>query len=345
MFNLANANFQAMDIKVKMDTIGISSFKIGLTVNINVYKYRVRYFAVNSAFPFHFNIIEHYTPYEKVTITTLATATFTPTYSSILPAIATYRAFPNPASNYNIISYVSCFVYAGTAEPTSPPPTYYPPGMNISAVVVSNTTFTLTMAVKTKAYIEKIHFTLIVYDAVQIQNSRQYILNYARVAWPAGGGNYQVSQPYWDSVIFGWTDFIGSRNTDIIFFNLQLALISGTNYGIVMPASAPLGAGQQPISNFGYSLFYLQFVTCPNSTYYYDYTLNLCVLCESVISNCATCLNSSYCKLCDSPYLIDPTFLCSPCPITNCNTCINYTNCLQCNYASNYALTANGTAC
>jgi hypothetical protein len=69
-----------------------------------------------------------------------------------LPAAALYKTFTNPASNYNIIMFVSCYQYAGTVEPTSPV-SYYPPGMNLSYAVISNTSFTLTMNVKTKAYI------------------------------------------------------------------------------------------------------------------------------------------------------------------------------------------------
>jgi hypothetical protein len=88
---------------------------IGLNKNVNVYKYKIRYFSVNSLFPYHFNIVPHYQPYEQVTITAASTTTVTTVYSSILPASATYKTFANAASNYNIFSYIPCFQYAGVA--------------------------------------------------------------------------------------------------------------------------------------------------------------------------------------------------------------------------------------
>jgi len=81
----------------------------------------------------------------------------------MLPSAATYKTFAQPASHYNIIWYICCLEYAGTTEPSG---TVYPPGMNVSYAINSNTTLTLAMAVKTDTYIDKIHFTVIVYDAV-----------------------------------------------------------------------------------------------------------------------------------------------------------------------------------
>lgn len=67
-------------------------------------------------------------------------------------------------------------------------------------------------------------------------------------------------------------------------------MIDATNYGVKMLTSAPLG-GQQPITTFGHSLFYMSTIICPNSSYYYNVTAYLCILCSQNIPNCDTCLN------------------------------------------------------
>lgn len=59
---------------------------------------------------------------------------------------------------------------------------------------------------------------MIFYDKVQIENSGLYKLYFDRVAWPVSGGTLRVDQPFWNSVIFGWTDFVGTRNSQTLFF-------------------------------------------------------------------------------------------------------------------------------
>jgi hypothetical protein len=108
-----------------------------------------------------------------------------------------------------------------------------------------------------------------------------------------------------------------------------------------MPTSVPLGASQQPISTFGHSMFYMQIVLCPNSSYYYNYTLDLCILCISVISNCDQCLDGINCTVCASSYILNPVNnQCVVCPILNCINCVSYTKCQLCDYNNNYSLSA-----
>ena len=52
-------------------------------------------------------------------------------------------------------------------------------------------------------------------------------------------------------------------------------MINAVDYGIKMLTSAPLGGGQ-PIQTFGYSLFYMFTIACPNSTYFYNTTSGMC---------------------------------------------------------------------
>jgi hypothetical protein len=63
---------------------------------------------------------------------------------------------------------------------------------------------------------------------------------------------------------------------------------------------------------------YYNSTTC-KANYFIDSTSNLCQKC--IINNCGTCLNSTYCESCITPFVKSPTGQCYLCSITNCVSC------------------------
>jgi hypothetical protein len=159
--------------------------------------------------------------------------------------------------------------------------------VNISYNITSTSTILFSIDLGTNAQLPLLHFTVIVYDQVQLANSGAYRLNYTRVNW-TGTENHSlpISPGYEDYVITGWTAFSSTSTSSVLFFDLFTGIVpnfsndsndsndsNANQTGVYMPAYVPKNAGQATADNYSFSIFSLESIFCNTPTFYYNILL------------------------------------------------------------------------
>ena len=105
---------------IKVDTWVYMIFKLSykstwifIIFNLGINIFILRYFAVDTAFPYHFNVITNLNFFGGTTLTAYSTYSFVINYPSYVPG-RLYTQFTNPLSNYKILFFLTCFKYVGT---------------------------------------------------------------------------------------------------------------------------------------------------------------------------------------------------------------------------------------
>ena len=93
----------------------------------------------------------------------------------------------------------------------------------------------------------------------------------------------------------GFTNFTTYRTSTVLIFSWEFTTINGIT-GIQMPISVSRNPSWLPVSQYGFSYFYLKTWICLDQTYF-DPSTNLCSGCP--IIHCINCLNLTVCSRCD----------------------------------------------
>jgi hypothetical protein len=174
--------------------------------------------------------------------------------------------------------FLTCLNYTAASESNT---TKYPPMVNISYKIISNSTINFTVDLGTSGTVSLLHYTIIVYDIIQIRDSGGYRLNYTRVNW-TGIDNHSLPIPpdYADYVIMGFTAFSSTSTTTSLFFDLYAGIVpnfpNDTNAnqpGVYMTAFVPKKSGQTTATNYSFSIFSFESIICNTPTFYYNISL------------------------------------------------------------------------
>ena len=87
--------------------------------------------------------------------------------------------------------------------------------------------------------IERLHYSIIVFDQADVESSRIYTLIYERVNFTRDGGSYEFHQNFTDNFIIGWTDFNSERTLVAVDFKTDFKTLDDGKYGLHMNPSRP----------------------------------------------------------------------------------------------------------
>lgn len=82
-----------------------------------------------------------------------------------------------------------------------------PVDFNIDAYVTSNSTYVFSVTLQIRTTIERLHFSMIVFDEKDVQASAQYVLVYKRISLGRTGGFIPIPVEFTNNLIIGFTDF------------------------------------------------------------------------------------------------------------------------------------------
>lgn len=103
----------------------------------------------------------------------------------------------------------SMFIYAAN-QPSSDPP-YNPLDIRIDAYVISNTQYNITVSISINCMMDRLHFSMIIFDKDDVQESKKYMLVYDRISWTNDGGFLEIPAEFVENFIMGLTDFSSNR--------------------------------------------------------------------------------------------------------------------------------------
>ena len=229
---------------------------------------------------------------------------------------------------------MTCMYITGINEPQyDPPANYNPLNLHIYSEVLSNETYLLNVSLSIKINLERLQYSMVIFDQEDVQASLQYFLVGERIDLSDNGGFIPVPAQFVDNFIMGFTDFSSYRTLVAIHFSWDFATVNGV-HGVSMPRSIGRSPARTVITRVGFTLFYMKTWICPTNTFI-NHTTNLCTACS--IEGCTTCLSLKICGVCDNAnhykligkncvrcdvdnnYFLNPdTMQCQLCPIQFC---------------------------
>lgn len=171
-----------------------------------------------------------------------------------------------------------------------------------------------------KNTIDKLHYSIIIFDQQDVESSGFYALMYGRKDFNYSGGFIPIPIEFADSFVLGFTNFSSPRTNNIIYFTWNTSTVSGS-FGLFMEAAPyPVQGAINPVVYYGFTYLYIKTWDCGLGNFFLDETDEMCTACP--IENCSLCQNLTSCKICVDGFYADPTtLLCNPCPQQGCLQC------------------------
>jgi len=203
-----------------------------------------------------------------------------------------FATFSTPLSNNYMVFFLSCLSFNGTQETTVD----YPPTIKLTYAITSTTTYDVTVVFGKSGTYDFLHYTVIAFDKPHLENTGLFKVVHDRFNFSSAGGAVVIPSLFWDYAMMGLTDYSSTSNgKTMIHFELRLADVNNISC-LFMPAAVPRDASLQPLSRYGFSLFYIMVPHCP-AGYYYDIPSQLCYACPFLV-HCQTCASPAACAEC-----------------------------------------------
>lgn len=106
-----------------------------------------------------------------------------------------------------------------------------PVDLNIDAYVNSNSTYIFNVSLSIRTTINRLHFSMIIFDQKDVENSGKYVLVYQRLSFGRPGGWIPVPFEFMDNFIVGFTDFTSEKNLNCIAFTFNFKYNGAGVYG------------------------------------------------------------------------------------------------------------------
>lgn len=134
--------------------------------------------------------------------------------------------------------------------------------------------YSLNVSFGINAVIQKLHFSMIIFDQADVESSGQYVLVYEKFDFPKTGGFIPIPSQFYGNAIIGFVEFSSNQTGTCIDFKISFQTVSGVD-GAYMPPSLPKPNPTLPLTRLGFSLFYMKTWLCPNGTFF-NITSGLC---------------------------------------------------------------------
>ena len=287
-----------------------STFKVQVQIvgYTHIWVLGVSYIAVEPTFPHHLNSFDNvpvnYSAGNMVNIT--AKQPTAQTYTNIIDysvqaAGRTHSQFSLPLSNNKIMLFMTTFFEDGEIDFFG---SLHPIDFYVETSILSTTTYSITVTIGIEVLLQRLHFSQIIFDQVDVEASRVYTIVAQQLDAPDSNHFIEVPAEFVDNFILSLYDFSTERTAASINFGWDFATQSG-NHGVLIPKSTPR-SGMLPdtLVRRGISMFYIKTWVCPQG-YFFDLSTDLCTLCP--VANCIDCDNLTHCYTCDhtnSYYLV-----------------------------------------
>ena len=160
---------------------------------------------------------------------------------------------------------------------------------------MTNETYLINITVGINIIVERLQYSMIIFDEADVLSSNTYFLVYYVVEFTSNGGFIPVPAEFTDNFIMGFLEFTSDRTRMAITFTWDFATVNGT-HGVQMPVTV----GRSPLKTFNnitrFTVFYMKTWLCPNDTYI-NLTSNMC---ECSLQGCLLCFWLAKCTLCDT---------------------------------------------
>jgi hypothetical protein len=138
-------------------------------------------------------------------VASLSVKTYTNTINYTLQAQSigsSYTTFSNPLTNNKILLFMTSMYISGVNDLAGP--TYYPLNLVVNVNPVTTSTYLLTITYSNNSAMQRLHFSMIIFDQADVQSSGLYMLIYDKICYGSTGGFYPFKSQFLTNFIVGF---------------------------------------------------------------------------------------------------------------------------------------------